>query len=163
MRKLKLTLSLIALSTQLIFAGIKDTVVPENNKKVIEYVNSQIGKKVKTGKCFDLVDAALISVDQNWRDKHSTETKIVYGKTIKSKNVKPGDIIHYSNTVINYSDGSIGEARSHVGVVIEVIGEGIFKTAEQNVNCKSLKESKVVIKELDLSTVQKGKIEFYRF
>ncbi|MBI4946849.1 MAG: CHAP domain-containing protein [Bacteroidetes bacterium] len=137
--------------------------LPIANKKVLEYVSTQIGKKVKTGECFYLVKGALDIATPGW-DKRQKKKKLfsrtheyVYGKEIKQKNLCAGDIVFYEwEYLIN--KGKRGD--SHVCIVYSIDKNGKIKVAEQNTGL-TLKKSIVEIHDFDPTGVAL-EIKIYR-
>jgi cell wall-associated NlpC family hydrolase len=138
--------------------------LPEANQKVIDYVDSHIGKKVKTGICFDLVDQALKQVDKKWKERN--RHRYIYGTKVDSANALPGDIIEFNNVV--YENGA--KIISHVAILYKMNADGSLMLAEQNVGKQGDKtnksgdfvNSKVVIETIAASPRIKGTIRYYR-
>ena len=71
--------------------------------------------------------------------------------------VKPGDIIRFTNAVIGaytYPD--------HIAIVYEVKSNSQMYIVHQNVYVSSLSQSKVVVTKLNLKKQKQGKVEFQR-
>lgn len=131
--------------------------IPPTNQKVLEYVNTVIGKKVDRGECWDLANQALTYAHAKW--KFPTE----FGKPVdyKKEAVLPGDLIQINNvTMESKTANSITRWKmaEHTAVLYEVKGEGKITVAEQNVNGVR----KVMLSEWDLDDVKSGKLQFYR-
>ena len=128
--------------------------IPPLNKKIIEYVNQVKGKKVDRGECWDLLNKSLEYSEAVW------EPSLVYGKEINPKKdiVYPGDMIQLYNVKISTLDETEWSLIQHSAIIYNVIERGVYEIAHQNVN----NVKKVIISNLDLSTVKKGKIKFYR-
>ena len=131
--------------------------IPATNKKIIEYVNSVIGKKVDRGECWDLANAALNYANANW------EAPFKFGKLVdyKKEEILPGDIIHINNLSMESKvENSVTRWKmsEHTAILFEVKGEGKVMIAEQNVN----KIRKVMINEWNLNDVKSGKMQFFR-
>lgn len=127
--------------------------LPENNKKIINYVDDNIGKKVGDGVCQTLVDRSLKSVDKHWDKKY---IKTFYGVKIDHSEIIPGDILIFKGV----RDTRM-IALSHIAIVYK-IEDGNIYIAEQNTG-KTLKESRVSIDRLRTLDPQKGKIIAYRY
>ncbi len=134
--------------------------IPEKNKKVLEAAKSRMGERVGKGICFNLVDYSLCQVDKKWDNR--SDSKHIYGKKIKKKDILPGDVVLFKGC--RFKDGMI--AISHIAIVYFVGDEDKenVKIIEQNAGARNLKESKVVVNDVDLSNdnLIKGKMEFYR-
>jgi hypothetical protein len=136
----------------------QDNDVPPLNQKIIDYVNSVIGKKVDRGECWDLANQALTRINAKWDHQY------VYGKKIDTKReqVYPGDIIQFKNVKISYREGNtirFEEMKHHTAIVYKVIEPGVYELAHQNTGFSG---RKVGISKLDVSTVRKGTMKFYR-
>ena len=59
--------------------------LPELNKKVIEYVNKNMQKKVGRGECWDLAAGAL-AYSNAYFDRSSKKTVTIYGRELNPKN-----------------------------------------------------------------------------
>ncbi|HVD99274.1 MAG TPA: hypothetical protein VNB90_13790 [Cytophagaceae bacterium] len=149
---------LLAFSSLLFsFVFYKKATLPPTNEKVLEYVNSVLGKKVGAGECWDLANEALTHAHAKWT------FPTTFGKpyNYKKDTILPGDVIQLSDVTIETRSGnSISRITmaKHTAIVYSVGTEGKIKVAEQNFN--NLK--KIVINEWDLDDVKKGKLQFYR-
>lgn len=132
--------------------------IPEMNRKIIDYVNSKIKKKVGTGECWDFASEALQSVNAKW------DMKYKFGKEINYKNepVFPGDIIQFENVVLNYEikGAKYTEKMSHHTAIVYAVNDKTnFTIAHQN---NGYSGRKVGVSPLDLATLTKGKFTIYR-
>ena len=132
--------------------------VPELNKRVINFVNTKIKKKVGRGECWDLANEALQSIDATWDGRYK------FGRLVdhKTECVYPGDIMQFENVKSVIKDGSrtdYQEFPHHTAIIYEVKGQGKFVLAHQNTTFSG---KKVGLSDLDLATVTKGKIKIYR-
>lgn len=132
--------------------------IPELNRKIIDYVNSKIKKKVGTGECWDFASEALKSVNAKWDRKYK------FGKEINYKNepVFPGDIIQLEGVILHYEikGAKYTEKMSHhTAIVYEVKSRDNFTIAHQN---NGFSGRKVGVSPLDLATLTKGKFTIYR-
>lgn len=113
--------------------------LPEANKKVLEYVNTQIGKRVKSGQCFYLVEGALDFATPDWHKRlkrkwiFSSTYINVYGKRIGRKKLRAGDIISYE---WKYRTGNWSKRNSHICIAYSIDEKGNIKIAEQNADGK---------------------------
>jgi hypothetical protein len=150
-----ITLSLII---SLLSAVAQDNKLPELNKKIIKYVKSVIGTQVDRGECWDLANQALTRNHAKWDGEYQ------YGKPIdpKKDDVLPGDLIQFKNVKVTYKVGNTIYKEimaHHTAIVYKVLGPGKFEIAHQN---NGFSGRKVGISSLDISTVTKGKMYFYR-
>jgi hypothetical protein len=130
---------------------------PELNSKILGYVDSQMNKKVDRGECWDLMKQALDHAGADW------EFPNTWGKKFDpfKESTLPGDCIQYTNAVFKYRKGNVeytSKAPKHSAIIYEVLSPTQFVIAQQNANGVR----KVKLGELDLSTLKRGKIEFYR-
>jgi hypothetical protein len=131
--------------------------LPPTNAKVLEYVNTVIGKKVDRGECWDLANKALTFANAQWT------FPTTFGKPIdyKTEIVLAGDIIQINNVVMESKTATSitrWKMTEHTAIVYEVLDGTTLKVAEQNVN----KVRKVQINEWNLADIKSGKMQFYR-
>jgi hypothetical protein len=131
--------------------------LPPTNQKVLEYVNTVIGKKVDAGECWDLANQALTYAKAKWT------FPTTFGKAYDYKKapILPGDLVQLSNVTIESKNGNAISRitmQKHTVVVYSVEENGKIHVAEQNFN----NVRKVVINEWNLNDVKKGKLQFYR-
>ncbi|NJN25302.1 MAG: hypothetical protein HC819_04660 [Cyclobacteriaceae bacterium] len=148
------------LLTCLLFLG---TNVPPLNQKVVDYLDTVIGKKVDRGECWDLAAAALDHAGA-FLDRSSQKSIYVFGKVVnpKTDEIFAGDIIQLENVKLEYTkdDGIYTENMAHhTAIVYKVLDKNHFEIAHQNT---SFSGKKVGVSEFKLSDVKKGKIIFYR-
>jgi hypothetical protein len=123
------------------------------SQKIVSFCDKHIGKKVGKGECWDLAKEALDFSGAKWTSPYE------FGKIVSPKKdaVLPGDIIQFENVKIVYPDKSWKELPHHTAIIYKVISPGHFTIAEQNSNNKRF----VVLSEIDLSYVKKGKYTIY--
>ncbi|MBA7540234.1 hypothetical protein ES705_32528 [subsurface metagenome] len=132
--------------------------IPELNKRIIEYVESVIDKKVDRGECWDLAYQALNRFNAQW------DGKFQYGKLINPKRepVLPGDIIQFKNVKIRYQITYTTYTefmKQHTAIVYKVKGKNVFTIAHQNTEFSG---RKVGLSDLNLAHVVKGDVKIYR-
>ncbi len=132
--------------------------LPELNKKILAYTNSVIGTSVDRGECWDLANQALTSAGAKWDHAY------VYGKKLNlaKDTIFPGDLIHFQNVTLKYNKGTtqITESmKNHTAIVYKIVSVGTLEIAHQNTGFSG---KNVGISELQLSTLKKGRITFYR-
>lgn len=137
--------------------------IPNLNSKVIEYVDSVIGKQVDRGECWDLAAMAIDHAGA-YLDRSSKKNINVFGKVLNPKKdtIYPGDIIQIENLKLEYQkDNAIYTETMphHTAIIYEVLKKNHFKIAHQNT---SFSGRKVGISEFNMEYVKKGKIIFYR-
>ena len=151
-------------STNLIHTSIKASITspcgntPELNKKIIDFVNSKINKKVGRGECWDLAAEALNSTGAIW-DKN-----FKFGKEIDIKKdcVFPGDIVQFTDVAIEYTLGNRTYTETmaqHTAIIFEVKGSGDYTIADQNTTAHG---KKVGLGPLKLKNISTGKTQVYR-
>lgn len=131
---------------------------PDLNKKIIEYVNSQINKKVGRGECWDLAAEALNTSGAVW-DKN-----FKFGKEIDVKKdcVFPGDIMQFTNVTVEYKQGNRTYKESmaqHTAIIYEIKGTGDYTIADQNTSTHG---RKVGLNPLKLENISNGKFQVFR-
>jgi hypothetical protein len=122
------------------------SVLPEANRRILEFCDANLGKKVGNGICGVLANEAVKASGLELRRSKKTGYPI-FGKEVNFKKVLPGDIIEFKN---------------HVTIVYRVVGDYVY-CIEQNGAFKP-KERKVRIVRYDLDFERKhGEVlEFYR-
>jgi hypothetical protein len=132
--------------------------IPELNKQMVDFVKSQMGKKVARGECWDLAAQGLNKIGANW-DKN-----YIFGKEIDVKKdcIYPGDIFQFEGVKIEYKKGNTTyweEMEHHTAIVFKVNGKENFTMAEQNTSSLG---KKVGLSELELKNILKGKYKVFR-
>ena len=132
--------------------------IPVLNQKIIVYTKSTIGKKVDHGECWDLANEALKRNGAIWDHKYK------YGQEINpaTECVYPGDIIQFEGVVLKYRNGPRMYEETmthHTAIVYEVKDKGVYVLIHQN---NGFSGKKVGLSDLDLKTVVRGKMKFYR-
>lgn len=122
-------------------------------KKIIAYCDTNKGKKVGKGECWDLAKEALNAAGAIWTPPYE------FGKELTKRDfVLAGDIIQFEKVKIIYPDNAWKELPHHTAIIYKVISPGKYILAEQNTNGKRF----VVFTEIDLSYIKKGKYTVYR-
>ncbi|MBC7693935.1 MAG: CHAP domain-containing protein [Burkholderiales bacterium] len=132
--------------------------IPEMNRRIIDYVNTKLKKKVGTGECWDFAAEALASVNAKWDMKYKFGKEINY----KKEPVFPGDIIQFENVLLNYEIKGVKykeKMSHHTAIIYEVKDKTNFMIAHQN---NGYSGRKVGVSPLDLATLTKGKFTIYR-
>jgi len=132
--------------------------IPELNQKLIDFVKSNLNKKVGRGECWDLAAQGLNTIGANW-DKN-----YVFGKEINLKKecVYPGDIIQFEGVKIEYKKKNTTyweEVDHHTAIVFKVNDKESFIMAEQNT---SVLGKKVGLSALELKNILKGSYKVFR-
>lgn len=142
----------------LVTQAIAQENIPELNRKIIEYVESVIDKKVNRGECWDLAYQALNRFNAEW------DGKFQYGKLINPKRepVLPGDIIQFKNVKIRYQITNTTYTefmKQHTAIVYKVKRKNVFTIAHQNTEFSG---RKVGLSGINLNHVVKGDVKIYR-
>lgn len=123
------------------------------NEKIIKFVNDNMGKKVGTGQCWDLANAALNAAGAKWNSPYGFGTKLKY----KTEPVLAGDIIHFKN--VKFKHGNFyGAYPEHTAIIYKVIKKGEYQIAEQNNNNRLY----VIVSDFNLAWKTVGTIDIYR-
>lgn len=131
---------------------------PEMNKKVIDFVNENMGKKVATGECWDVAAGALKAVGAIWDGNYN------FGKIIDHKKncVFPGDIIQFEGVELKYNIEDayfIEKLTHHTAVIYKVNEKGDYVIADQNTKQSG---KKVGTHPFNVTTITKGTFKIYR-
>jgi hypothetical protein len=122
------------------------------NEKIIAFVNTNMGKKVGTGQCWDLANAALNAAGAKWTSPWGFGTKLNYS----TQTVTPGDIIRFKK--VKFKNGNfMGEYPEHTAIIYKVKKKGEWQIAEQNNNNRLF----VIVSDFHLSWKTKGTVEIY--
>lgn len=141
----------------LLTAIIPVETLPPTNAKIVEYVNTVIGKKVGRGECWDLANEALTYANAQWKFPTTFGKPIDYKKEV----ILPGDLIQIKNVVMeSRTDTSIVRWKmlEHTAIVYATTNSYQISIAEQNVNGVR----KVMISHWNLKDVKGGSLLFYR-
>lgn len=131
--------------------------VPPTNARIVEYVNTVIGKKVGRGECWDLANEALTYANARWSFPTTFGKPIDYKKEV----ILPGDLIQIKNVVMeSRTDTSVVRWKmiEHTAIVYATNNSSQIRIAEQNVNGIR----KVVLSDWNLKDVKSGSLFFYR-
>ena len=129
--------------------------IPILNQKVIEYVDSKMGKKVDRGECWDLANKALEFAEADMPSIY------VFGREYKIEPILPGDILQFSNVKAKYEEGNnifFQTMTHHTAIVYKVLDEHTFILAEQN----GAQGKKVSTITFSLKNKTSGKIKYFR-
>ena len=131
--------------------------VPPLNKEILKYVDSQIGKKVGRGECWDVAAEALDKNGAQWN--HHFE----FGEKVnKNDCVYPGDIIQFEGVKLRYNNNGAIYTESlahHTAIIYAVKSEGVYELAHQNTPYSG---KKVGLSTFNINDVKKGKYSIYR-
>ena len=131
--------------------------IPAINRRIVEYVQSQMGKKVDRGECWDLAAGALNAAGAIWDGFYGFGTVVDWRK----QDVLPGDIIQFENVSLEHRTATSIRRDTygkHTAIVLEVHERGVFVIAHQNFE----DVRKVTTTDLRMADVRGGKLVFYR-
>jgi len=131
---------------------------PELNKKIIEFVDSKMKKRVGRGECWDLAAEALQLINAKWNGKYKYGKEVFY----ESECIFQGDIIQFEGVTVKYmKDGFFYKEKMahHTAIIHEVKDKGNFVLAHQNTRFSG---RKVGLSTLELKNITKGKFKIYR-
>jgi hypothetical protein len=127
------------------------------NKEILEWVSTQINKKVGTGQCWDLAQQALNKSGAKWDGMYD------FGRPLaKGECVMPGDIIQFEKVkakrMINGSEFR-EEFPHHTAVIFSVNSSDEIKLIHQNTGYNG---KKVAVSDFYFSSIKSGKYTIYR-
>lgn len=128
------------------------------NQRVLAFVQSNMGKKVGRGECWDLAAEALNNAGASWDGGYGWGVVLDPGKD----SILPGDVIQFKDVELEWEEGNSRNRMTmphHTAVVMEVKAPGVFVIAHQNFGPIG---RKVGTTELVLAHVKKGRTTFYR-
>lgn len=139
------------------------TKLPELNAKIVQYLDSVMGKKVDRGECWDLAAGALAHAGAYF-DRSSMKTIDVYGRLLNpdKEEIFPGDLIQFYNVKTAWKEGNTMYSESmaqHTAIVYSVNRKGDFQIAHQNTGGWG---KKVGVSRFVLSRITSGKVKIYR-
>jgi hypothetical protein len=128
--------------------------IPEQNQKIIKYVDGVKNQKIDRGECWDLLNFALNKTGATWNSPDE------FGTVVKPKKEKlyPGDMISFSKVRLDNPDKSWQTFYHHYAIVYEVKEDGVIVIAHQNYN----DVRKVMFTDINISNVTKGTLTFFR-
>lgn len=121
-------------------------------EKILEFSKNKLGKKVESGECWDLASSALNYANANWKPLYDFGDKFDY----KKQEIKPGDILQFTNVKFIFSYGSASFPK-HTAIVYKSNKQQII-LIHQNFNNKK----HVDTLSINLENIKNGKIEAYR-
>lgn len=136
----------------------QDHELPAVNRRILEYVQEQHGRKVGRGECWDLAAAALDRAGAKWDGDHGFGREL----DLRRDSILPGDIVQFEGAEFQWKEGNaIHTSRMphHTAVVVGVLAPGVFTMAEQNTQATG---RKVGFARLDLSQRTKGSVRLFR-
>jgi hypothetical protein len=136
-----------------IFSEIKlISQVSNVSEKIIEFSLKNLGKKVETGECWDLANAALNYADADWEAPFKFGTKLDYTK----QELKAADILQFTNIKLKFPNGSMSFPK-HTAIVYKAKGKNVT-LLQQNFNNKKYVDTLTI----NLNNISNGKVDAYR-
>lgn len=137
--------------------------IPKLNVKIVEYLDTVMGKKVDRGECWDLALGAL-TYSGAYFDRSSKSTVNIYGRRVdpKREEIFPGDLIQFEKVKVQWKKKYTTFSESmehHTAIVYKVNGLGDYQIAHQNTQHTG---RKVGVSNFRLDRVVKGKVMIYR-
>lgn len=120
--------------------------------KILEFCKKNMGKKVDRGECWDLAAGALNSAGADWSNPFNFGDKVNY----KKEELKPADILQFTNVKIAYKNGSASYPQ-HTAIVYKA-NKNFVTVFHQNYNRKRFVDTIT----LNLNDVKSGTIDAYR-
>lgn len=128
------------------------------NKKVAEFVQNSIGKKIFEGESVDLPLEALKSAGAKW--KFPTET--IFGKEVNTRysDIEPGDILQFDNAEFENKKTKQGWNFSNNSLMAVSYNKKtkLLKFATQNF----MGNPNVAVYDLELETLKRGSYKIFR-
>lgn len=124
--------------------------VPTVGDKIIEFSMQHLKKKVDTGECWDLANAALNYANAKWTAPFG------FGTKINTSQIKRADIIQFTNIKIKFTNGSISFPK-HTAIIYKANKDRVT-LIHQNFNNKRYVDTI----SLNLSDVKSGTVDAYR-
>ena len=140
----KILVSVLLSLTLLIISSFNSYRLPQANQKVLEYVETVLGKKVGTGECSDLIFNAQF---------HLKKEKI--NSNTKTKKILPGDFISFQSAIFKDDKNNELHFGAHHAIIYRLINVHEIIIVHQNHN-----NYKIVQKlDLNLNNLTSGKFE----
>ena len=155
---------------------LKQSDVPELNRKVLEFARDQLGKKVGDGECATLAARALLKAEAR-RSSTTRDRQYVWGKLVRTVtpdtnltgDVLPGDVLQFRGVVFAWRAGNdTFEATYplHTAIVAAVKADGkVVEVLHQNVGDFAVPDAgrrKVQRTTMRFDELKKGSVKIYR-
>lgn len=132
--------------------------IPPFNLSIVQAVKSNIGKKVGTGECWDLIQVVLDNNRAKWERTEKFGTKLNPTK----ESLQPGDIIMFKKAVFKGGTENGGEYTismyNHYAFILLVKGDDLV-IAHQNTDEFG---KKVGLSTIHLKDLKKGTLSYFR-
>lgn len=127
--------------------------LPITNKNIVEFCKQHLKKRVGSGQCWDLAEAALNFANADWSAPYNFGDEIERKKTP----LLAGDIIQFEKVQLE-SEGNFVAFPLHTAIVYKVLDKDRIIIVHQNFNGVK----KLGTFELNLQDLTKGTIQFFR-
>lgn len=144
--------------------------IPEENKKILLYLENKIKKKVGDGMCLTLIDSTLLENNFFKKKIGPTEFDTTLNDyciiEIKKEDILPGDIVFVEKIVMRNKESGekitiCGGGLTHIAFVGFSDNE-YFCMIEQNVYYDGKEIKEVIVSKYKKSSIIKEKMYFYR-
>lgn len=132
--------------------------IPALNRRIVEYVQAHMGRKVDRGECWDLAAGALNESGATWDGYYGFGSVVDWRK----EEVLPGDIVQFEGVSVEHRMANSVRRDTygrHTAVVMAVHERGVYTIAHQNFGDAGRKVSTT---ELRMGDVRGGKLVFHR-
>lgn len=133
--------------------------VPTLNSEIIRVLEPYKGKKIDRGECWDVVKFALNKTGASWDGLNDFGQEYDYTKSC----VAPGDVIRFEKVELEWTNEKgvtyTETFYHHYAIVYGIDENGVIKLIHQNTGQNG---KKVGVTNLDLTTMKKGKLYFFR-
>jgi len=124
------------------------------NERIVQYCENHLNKKVDTGECWDLANAALNTVDAKWNPPYNFGTEL----NLKTEKIKPGDIVQFEKVKFVKANGAWSYFPHHTAIVYKLLDNETIQVVHQNYDGVR----KVKTFEFKLENKTEGDLKFYR-
>ena len=136
----------------------KTNKIPYLNKRIIKFVDKNMGKQIGRGECWDLAAQALDYAGAKWDGSWQ------FGKVVdyKKDKIYPGDIIQFTNIKTEYTKENVtyyGTMTQHTVIIYKVNGTGDYILAEQNTPHSG---RNIGLGKINFKHITEGKFTVYR-
>lgn len=156
-------------------AFLADSTAPALNRKMLQYCQKQIGRKVGDGECATLVTEAYRIIHAKRLPPYGSDADYVWGAYVgtfrpnsyPTKKILPGDVLQFRNARFNGRTARgtyTSTASHHTAVVSQIRGRTIY-ALQQNVgrsNVSSVQKRKVQGGKFVFSDLKAGWVKVYR-
>jgi len=156
-------------------AGPGQAAEPALNAKIVQYAKSQLGKKVDTGECWELVRRAFEFAGAKMFPPYGPTADYVWGTEIRDQSqIQPGDVIQFRDAEFvsrkTLANGAVQTTTltlpHHTAIVSAVRNEGkALDVLQQNFGTARMTDAQkrtVQTGTIRVKDLKSGKLWFYR-